>query len=243
MKFKKVNLRKLTKKISLNRDTPKTLSCAMTKLIKQMSDGDLLRLSPEPLPCSRHANCFLNVKQVTELNGGKPIYGFLVYNFGKVGLEFVPHAIWQTADGRKIDITPEQEGLPKVLFLEDASWYWETGLRLNTIDLCFPGRLSKNEMTAWQNVTSATIGQVACSKSEWLSGLNDTKRVRREILTSNGGMEPSSFATNPQEDGVVIDPFQATQFFSWDETARSEFLGAVIHHKKFARREPRESPW
>jgi hypothetical protein len=74
---------------------------------------------------ARSQDCFFNVKDRIQRDGGKLISGWMIWLWPKVLIEAEYHGIWETTSGRWIDITPKTDGEKKILFLEDPSVAWD----------------------------------------------------------------------------------------------------------------------
>jgi hypothetical protein len=72
-----------------------------------------------PEPESIGLQCFQNVQKKVKKSGGYVVYGWDICQLPKIHLEATFHAIWQSNDGRFVDVTPEAYGQTQILFLRD----------------------------------------------------------------------------------------------------------------------------
>jgi hypothetical protein len=63
--------------------------------------------------------CFPNVAKKVEMSGGESVRGWEISQVPKVYLEARFHAVWLSPTGRYVDVTPEESGQQRVLFLPD----------------------------------------------------------------------------------------------------------------------------
>lgn len=63
--------------------------------------------------------CFQNVATKINRTGGEIVYGWEVSQYPRVYLEARHHAIWKSPSGQLIDVTPEEFGMRRILFLPD----------------------------------------------------------------------------------------------------------------------------
>jgi len=63
--------------------------------------------------------CFPNVAEKVRRSGGKIVYGWEISLEPKIHLEAQFHAVWQSPDGRFVDVTPQLIPQDPILFLID----------------------------------------------------------------------------------------------------------------------------
>ncbi len=73
----------------------------------------------------------LNQSHVKE-HGGKQIYGWCIHVWKKVMIEAEFHCIWETPDGKLIDITPKKERGKEIVFIPDPEKIYN-GQQVNNI--------------------------------------------------------------------------------------------------------------
>ena len=96
--------------------TPQTLTEGFTCFCKDNGIKDLLYVSRQPKPDCEEGDCFKNVKKYVAQYGGSILVGWAITSRKNLYVEFEAHAIWQTPDGEKIDITQNRESFNKTLF-------------------------------------------------------------------------------------------------------------------------------
>jgi len=75
----------------------------------------------EPTRNSKTGFCFQNVEGCVLSNGGKPISGWIVWDWLGVFTELEHHCVWERPDGSIVDITPQRDGERRILFIPDPS--------------------------------------------------------------------------------------------------------------------------
>ena len=64
--------------------------------------------------------CFQNIKTKVEKDGGRPQFGWTIWEWPNVMIEAEFHAIWISPENTPIDITPNAAHTQKILFLPDS---------------------------------------------------------------------------------------------------------------------------
>ena len=99
--------------------TPSGASPAIRSFAKQISpqhEARFVRLKPEP--DTKPIECYFNVKSKIERDGGELVFGWAIWEWPRVFIEAEHHAVW--SDGSQlIDVTPNDPGIERVLFLPD----------------------------------------------------------------------------------------------------------------------------
>lgn len=99
-----------------------------------MIAAEIIEVEPRMMPHCNPNCCFINVQQAVDLFGGKPVFGWEVFD-QKYIRTLGHHAIWQMADGELRDITPKIVGmvddqiaavLSPTKFLPDQKAVWES---------------------------------------------------------------------------------------------------------------------
>lgn len=68
--------------------------------------------------CYISGHCHLNVKHRIRECGGRRVYGWVIWQQGRM-IEAEFHCAWETPDGQLLDITPRADGEERVLFVPD----------------------------------------------------------------------------------------------------------------------------
>jgi hypothetical protein len=87
-------------------------------------DQEPFYVSVQPLFGQSEDECFVIVPKHISTHGGKQVIGWYIEEWPKVMIEATFHAIWQTEDGRFVDITPKG-GISRILFLPDTHRKYE----------------------------------------------------------------------------------------------------------------------
>lgn len=101
--------------------TPRKITPAIEKLCAEINaDEAPVFLPVKPDRDAILSECFHNVSQKIERDGGSMLYGWNLWEWSRVFVEAEHHAVWVKED-EIIDLTPKQNGERKVLFLPDPS--------------------------------------------------------------------------------------------------------------------------
>lgn len=79
--------------------------------------------------------CFFNVEQKIERDGGAALNGWLIWIWPSVFIEAEHHCVWENENGDHVDVTPKQHGESKIVFLPDPekSYDDEQNRRLDNV--------------------------------------------------------------------------------------------------------------
>lgn len=94
------------------------------------SSPEVLKSSPSGF--AKVSECFSNVDLQVEQQGGRGIFGWLIWDWEGVYTEAEFHAVWESEDGRRHEISPHASSDPYVVFLPDEAREYK-GLRVNNI--------------------------------------------------------------------------------------------------------------
>ncbi|MBU1154564.1 MAG: SEC-C domain-containing protein [Proteobacteria bacterium] len=72
-----------------------------------------------PSPHSSLNECFHNVREQVRIKGGKPVYGWTIWEWPKVLLEAEFHCVWKSPYGELSDISPKTNNENEILFVRD----------------------------------------------------------------------------------------------------------------------------
>jgi hypothetical protein len=93
-----------------------------------------------PLVNKPFNECFMIVPEHIAIHGGKPRYGWALFELKRVWLEAEFHVVWEREDGVLIDLSPRPAPLDQILFLPDPKREYE-GIQVQSVF----HRLSKKE--------------------------------------------------------------------------------------------------
>ncbi|TFI58420.1 hypothetical protein E2493_09805 [Sphingomonas parva] len=80
-------------------------------------------------------SCFDNVAREVERSGGSIVHGWAIWHLRGAYYEAEHHGIWSTPGGELLDVTPQLNGAPKLLFLPDlCATYDPARFRRNVIE-------------------------------------------------------------------------------------------------------------
>lgn len=73
----------------------------------------------QPMESAKPDDCHCNVARVIEQRGGSSRFGWSIWQYGSLLLEFIFHSIWRDPEGVEHDITPDPDDERQRLFLPD----------------------------------------------------------------------------------------------------------------------------
>ena len=107
------------------KETPHKLKPSILQFCRSIvTDQEPFYVPVQPLSGQPVDECFVIVPKHISTHGGKQVIGWYIGEWPKVMIEATFHAIWQTEDGRFVDITPK-EGISRILFLPDTHRKYE----------------------------------------------------------------------------------------------------------------------
>ena len=121
------------------------------------------------------ARCFPNVEGIVRLRGGKLIQGWDISQIPKIQLEATWHAVWQQSRREFVDVTPQESGQTRILFLPDVHRPHNGSL--------VPSRrfsLGDRELVARYQAMSDEINKIRLDL--WSAGFDQTHPVWRHRL-------------------------------------------------------------
>jgi hypothetical protein len=117
----------------VNTQTPLSISETIIKHARRVVPGGAPEFIPvTPFPGKTAHECFSNVENHVKAAGGYVQFGWYIYLWPRVLLEFVFHAVWRQTNGKLVDLTPHPDNEPEILFLPDPSRAYE-GLSLDNV--------------------------------------------------------------------------------------------------------------
>jgi hypothetical protein len=106
----------------LGTTTPVKISEAVLKFCAELDNTQKpLFLRPQPHRKSIPNECFSNVREHISSNGGSMQLGWLVWETPGIMLEATLHGVWCSSDGALVDVTPQADGEPEIMFLPDST--------------------------------------------------------------------------------------------------------------------------
>jgi hypothetical protein len=101
--------------------TPGRISREILVLARELSSGHQPRFVPiAPDQTAKVGECFFNVQSKIAREGGEIVYGWAIWEWPRVFIEAEHHAVWSSGT-EWIDITPNDPGIHRVLFLADPT--------------------------------------------------------------------------------------------------------------------------
>lgn len=105
----------------LGTTTPDKITEAIIKLcagIDPTQKPVFLTLQPDPKAIL--SECFTNVREHVKAHGGTLQLGWIIWETPDILLEGMFHAVWSSAEGKLVDVTPQMDGERQILFLPDS---------------------------------------------------------------------------------------------------------------------------
>lgn len=118
---------------------PESTPECITPAIKELCEKQVGKVAPVylpviPKPWCLELECFNNVYQTVRRLGGKPVYGWTVWQWANLYVELEAHSIWETPEGELIDVTPHEGNDKEILFIRDNKMT-DTGEKVKNIRL------------------------------------------------------------------------------------------------------------
>jgi hypothetical protein len=96
-------------------------------LCERVSPGHVpIHIDIAPLPGCQIDDCYPNVSDKVDTEGGSSVFGWAIYEWPRIWHEFQFHAVWRDPNGILRDVTPRADREKVVLFLpSDLSYTGE----------------------------------------------------------------------------------------------------------------------
>ena len=103
-----------------------TTPVKVTDKIRELCDGIISNVIPEYISVevpkwSKPMECFFNVAQMVQKNGGQQVNGWIIWQWANILVEAEAHSVWKSPEGKLVDITPHDGEESQILFLRDDS--------------------------------------------------------------------------------------------------------------------------
>ena len=108
----------------LNLTTPSEIDEAVSAFCSEISSIDPVFLALENAKGGKLSDCFNNVANHVDANGGCIQHGWIIWYAKEQFIEAEFHAAWADPEGTLHDITPKKDGEKRILFLPDESLTW-----------------------------------------------------------------------------------------------------------------------
>lgn len=105
--------------------TPKEITKQVMTLCNKINGKKPLYIAVVPQKDAIINECFANVQNIINSNGGKMINGWAIWQMANILVEAEAHAVWKNKDGIVIDITPHINNEKQILFLPDEGVVYE----------------------------------------------------------------------------------------------------------------------
>lgn len=107
-----------------------TTPLRVTDKIIELCSGIVPSLKPkyvsvEAQEWSLPSECFLNVERMVQEQGGRQINGWAIWQWANILVEAEAHSVWQSPEGRLVDITPHDNRETDILFLADPDMVYD----------------------------------------------------------------------------------------------------------------------
>ncbi len=101
--------------------TPKEINSPILQLCREINGNELTYIPVKSSKKSEVMECFHNVKNHIEKNGGKIQFGWAIWEWLNVLIEAEFHTVWISPDNKLLDVTPNIYNQSEILFLPDDS--------------------------------------------------------------------------------------------------------------------------
>jgi len=103
-----------------------TTPAKVTDKIMEMCSGMVTGVAPVYVPVkaagwSMMNECFPNVQRMVREQGGQQVNGWAVWQWANIAVTLEAHAVWESPEGKLVDITPHDCSEKEILFLRDGS--------------------------------------------------------------------------------------------------------------------------
>lgn len=103
-----------------------TTPAKITEKILELCNMVVPEATPEYIPVEAQTwgspmECFPNVQRIVREQRGTQINGWAIWQWANILIEAEAHSVWESPEGKLIDITPHDYGEKEILFLRDYS--------------------------------------------------------------------------------------------------------------------------
>lgn len=132
--------------------------------------------------------CFPNVRQMVQEHGGQQANGWAIWQWANVLVEAEAHSVWQSPEGKLIDITPPAKGESEILFLRDADMVYK-GNTIPSIRLALTSSQLVAELIWLMNerdrIMSETPGRMCSIPKPMWDRIEEIKAMLHEDVKGN----------------------------------------------------------
>lgn len=152
--------------------------------------------------------CFSVVDACVEKHGGRRVLGWAIWERPKVYIEAEFHAIWQSASGQYLDLSPRPIRVPRILFIEDPSRKY-TGIQIDNIrkPLVKDKDVQQFLLLRYEYFRMMNEGNLKhhfgeiVATPKILSNIKNSALLEQKIIKRYGPLVPESLAT---PDGLLL---------------------------------------
>lgn len=105
---------------------PKSLTRELLDFCAEISPETPLFVPSIPCFDAQVSNCFDNAARKVWRDGGASAFGWAIWNVPNLSFEAEHHGIWQSAQGELIDVSPQINNAPTILFLPDPNAVYDS---------------------------------------------------------------------------------------------------------------------
>lgn len=100
--------------------TPEKITDKVMELCNRTVSGAVPVYVPvEAAGWSQPHECFPNVRRMVQEQGGRQVNGWAVWQWANIVVTLEAHAVWESPEGKLVDITPHDCGERDILFFRD----------------------------------------------------------------------------------------------------------------------------
>lgn len=100
---------------------PKNLTPALMTFCREISSERAVFIHSKPSSDAQHSACFDNVARKIARAGGQTAYGWAIWHVPGLYFEAEHHGVWRNRQGALLDVSPQLEQVPRILFLPDTT--------------------------------------------------------------------------------------------------------------------------
>jgi hypothetical protein len=99
---------------------PKAITPALLAFCRQVSTARPIYVRSRPGSDAQPSACFDNVARKVERAGGDIAYGWAIWHVPGLYYEAEHHGVWRNRQRALLDVSPQLDQVPKILFLSDS---------------------------------------------------------------------------------------------------------------------------
>ena len=98
---------------------PRAVTPRLLEFCRSISDEKPIYITSRPASDAKPGHCFDNVETKISRAGGGVAYGWAIWHLRGLYFEAEHHGVWKKRTDVLVDVSPQANGYPKILFLPD----------------------------------------------------------------------------------------------------------------------------